>query len=93
MALDVRALGQVVVELGGGRKYPGQALDHAVGLGAVVGRGCRIEPGQPLAIIHARHEADADVAADAVRRAFRIEAGPPPPVPLMQWYSPLETTA
>ena len=34
-ALDVRALGQVVVELGGGRKYPGQALDHTVGLAAV----------------------------------------------------------
>jgi len=86
-ALDVRALGQVVVDLGGGRTHPGQALDHAVGLAAVVGRGSRIEPDQPLAIVHARCEAAAQVAVDAVRRAFKIEAGPPPPVPLLQWHA------
>lgn len=86
-ALDVRALGQVVVDLGGGRTHPGQALDHAVGLAAVVGRGSRIEPGQPLAIVHARCEADAQVAVDAVRRAYTIEAAPPPPVPLLQWHA------
>ena len=92
-ALDVRALGQVVVELGGGRKCPGQALDHAVGLAAVVGRGIATEPGLPLAIVHARCQADADVAADAVRRAFSIKPEPPPPVPLMQWYLPAESAA
>ena len=86
-ALDVRALGQAVVDLGGGRTHPGQALDHAVGLAAVVGRGGRIEPGQPLAIVHARCEADAHVAVEAVRRAYTIEAGPPPPVPLLQWHA------
>ena len=86
-ALDVRALGQAVVDLGGGRTHPGQALDHAVGLAAVVGRGGRIEPGQPLAIVHARCEADAQVAVDAVRRAYTIEAAPPPPVPLLQWHA------
>src|SRR5690606_40356795 len=31
-AIDVRALGQVVVSLGGGRRFPGQQLDHTVGL-------------------------------------------------------------
>ena len=86
-ALDVRALGQAVVDLGGGRTHPGQALDHAVGLAAVVGRGGRIEPDQPLAIVHARCEADAQVAVDAVRRAYTIEAAPPPPVPLLQWHA------
>lgn len=92
-ALDVRALGQAVVELGGGRKHPGQSVDHAVGLAAVVGRGSRIEPGQPLAIVHARCATDAEVAVDTVRRAFRIEAKPPPPVPLLRWYSHVETVA
>ena len=86
-ALDVRALGQAVVDLGGGRTHPGQALDHAVGLAAVVGRGSRIEPGQPLAIVHARCEAAAQVAVDAVRRAFQIETAPPAPVPLLQWHA------
>lgn len=92
-ALDVRALGQVVVDLGGGRRHPGQALDHAVGLAAVVGRGSRIEPGQPLAVVHARCEADADAAVDAVRRAFTISDAAPAPVPLLQWHMPVESTA
>lgn len=91
--LDVRALGQVVVELGGGRKHPGQALDHAVGLAAVVGRGSRIEPGQPLAIVHARCEADAQIAVDAVRQAFTIGDAAPAPVPLVQWHAPVENAA
>lgn len=91
--LDVRALGQVVVELGGGRKHPGQALDHAVGLAAVLGRGSRIEPGQPLAIVHARCEADAQVAVDAVHLAFTIGDAAPAPVPLVQWHAPVENAA
>lgn len=91
--LDVRTLGQVVVELGGGRKHPGQALDHAVGLAAVLGRGSRIEPGQPLAIVHARCEADAQIASDAVRQAFAIGDAAPAPVPLVQWHAPVENAA
>ena len=87
-AVDVRALGQVVVKLGGGRSHPGQELDHAVGLGAVAGRGDRVDAGQPLAIIHARSEdAAAAVAAD-VQRAFRFDAVPPPTMPpLWHWYA------
>jgi thymidine phosphorylase len=92
-ALDVRALGQVVVELGGGRSHPGQALDHAVGLADVLGRGIRIECGQPLAIVHARCEADALRAADAVRRAFSIDDTAPLPVPLLHWHLPMADAA
>ncbi|HEY8328973.1 MAG TPA: thymidine phosphorylase, partial [Rhodanobacter sp.] len=53
-AVNVRALGQVVVDLGGGRTQPEQALDHAVGLAEVIGRGDAVDAGQPLAIVHAR---------------------------------------
>ncbi len=91
-ALDVRALGQVVVELGGGRKHPGQILDHAVGLSAVIGCGSRIEPGQPLAMVHARCEADAQLASDSVLQAFTIGDAAPAPMPLLQWYVPAEST-
>lgn len=38
-AIDVRALGECVVELGGGRRTPGAAIDPAVGLAEVRGRG------------------------------------------------------
>ncbi len=92
-ALDVRALGQVVVDLGGGRTHPGQALDHAVGLAQVVGRGEVIEAGQPLAIVHARTVDAADTAAARVRQAFRITPDAVAATPLWQWHAPLECVA
>ncbi len=87
-AIDVRALGESVVRLGGGRWYPGQALDHAVGLAEVRGRGERVLRGDPLAIIHARCVADAEAAAIAVRRAFTLGDQPMPAVSLLNWYAP-----
>lgn len=46
-----------------------------------------------LSMIHARWEADAQVAADTVRRAFRIEAGPPAPGPRLQWHAAVANAA
>lgn len=86
-AIDVRALGQVVVELGGGRTQPAQAIDHAVGLAEVIGRGEAVVEGQPLAVIHARTVDAADRAEAAVRRAFRMAAEAPPALPLWQWHT------
>ncbi|MFA6985400.1 MAG: thymidine phosphorylase [Arenimonas sp.] len=86
-ALDVRALGMAVVQLGGGRIVPEQTLDHAVGLTAVAGRGESIETGQHLAIVHARSESDAELAAAVVRAAFRIEDSAPAAQPLLQWHT------
>ncbi|MEO8803971.1 MAG: thymidine phosphorylase [Rudaea sp.] len=93
VAVDVRALGQAVVNLGGGRTQPGQALDHAVGLAEVVARGDAIEAGQPLAIVHARSADAADAAVANVRGAFRIAPETPPVVALWQWHAPLECAA
>ncbi|OGT55772.1 MAG: thymidine phosphorylase [Gammaproteobacteria bacterium RIFCSPHIGHO2_12_FULL_63_22] len=92
-AVDVRALGNVVVELGGGRKHPAQAIDHAVGLSGVVGRGARIQAGQPMATIHARGEAETMLASEAVRRAFVIAESAPPVAPLLQWHARAENAA
>lgn len=90
-ALDVRALGMAIVQLGGGRIVPEQTLDHAVGLSAVAGRGERIETGQPLAIVHARNEADADVAVAVVRAAFTIGDTAPLAEPLLRWHTPSDS--
>lgn len=92
-AIDVRALGQVVVDLGGGRTQPAQVLDHAVGLAEVSGRGDAIDAGQPLAIVHARSADAADAAVASVRRAFRIAPEAPPAVALWQWRAPAECAA
>ena len=82
-AIDTRALGMVVVGLGGGRVLTTDQVDHAVGLSEVAGIGAEVEAGDPLTIVHARSEADADQAIASVTRAFSIEEGavePPPTV-------------
>ena len=87
-AIDVRALGLSVVRLGGGRSQPDQAIDHAVGLGAVLGRGDRVRRGEPLAVIHARTAADAAAVAAMVSSAFTLAEAAPAAVPMLRWYAP-----
>lgn len=84
-AIDVRALGECVVDLGGGRRSPGARIDHAVGLAAVRGVGEPVSAGEPLAIVHARDAAAAARAAAQVCAAFRIGERAPVPVPLLRW--------
>jgi thymidine phosphorylase len=83
--IDVRALGGVVVALGGGRRRPDQAIDHAVGLSHVLGRGETVRAGDPLAIVHARTPmAGAAAAADAAA-AFTIDDRAPELPELYRW--------
>lgn len=51
-AIDARAVGQFVVDLGGGRKSKTDAVDPRVGVVLHTQVGDRIEPGQPLYDIH-----------------------------------------
>ena len=67
-AIDVRAVGLAVVELGGGRTREDQPVDHAVGLTEVAGLG---EDAGTLAVVHARDEASAERAARRLEAAFR----------------------
>ena len=91
--VDVRALGHAVVGLGGGRFRPDQGVDPAVGLAGVAAPGEWIEPGQPLAVIHARTEADARLALHQVRRAFHMSQDAPAAVELFRWHDSGPTAA
>jgi thymidine phosphorylase len=71
-AIDTRALGLGVVELGGGRRNAGDAIDHRVGLSHIAALGQRVEPGQPLLRIHAADRADAESVTQRLRRAFTL---------------------
>lgn len=71
-AIDTRALGLAVVALGGGRKRSQDEIDPAVGLAGLAGIGAEIAPDAPLAIVHARDEAQAEAAAAALRGAYVI---------------------
>ncbi|PPB81842.1 thymidine phosphorylase [Albidovulum inexpectatum] len=80
-AIDTRALGEVVVHLGGGRLKETDRVNPAVGLSGIVALGEQLDRGEPLARIHAMSIADAEEAAAQVTRAFRVgpdEADEPP---------------
>ena len=72
VGIDARAVGVAVVELGGGRRVASDVIDPAVGLTSLAGIGNRVDADAPIAIVHAASEADAERAAIAVRRAYRI---------------------
>jgi len=87
-AMDVRALGDAIVGLGGGRRVASGTIDHAVGLSVPVDLGQRVERGDTLALVHARDESDADAAVRAVLGAIAIGDAAPAGLPLYQWYRP-----
>jgi thymidine phosphorylase len=60
--MATRDLGVAIVELGGGRRQAGDAIDMRVGFAEVKPIGARVAAGEPLALIHAADDAAADRA-------------------------------
>ena len=81
-ATDCRGLGLAVVSLGGGRRRPTDAIDFAVGLTGLVELGTELTAGAPLALVHARTQAQAEQAVREVQAAYQIgeNAAPANPV-------------
>jgi pyrimidine-nucleoside phosphorylase len=77
------ALGVASLHLGAGRVAKDDEIDHAVGLLALAKRGDRVEPGQPLARVHARTEADAEQGVAEVAACYRLADAAPEPVPIV----------
>jgi thymidine phosphorylase len=83
--IDVRAVGLAVVALGGGRRHEAEDVDHAVGLSEVAAPGERVGPAErPLALVHARTQAEADAAVAALREAFAVGDEAPPETPAIR---------
>jgi thymidine phosphorylase len=81
--VDTRALGLLVVELGGGRQRPDDDIDPAVGLAELALPGERVGEERPLGLIHARDTASAERAASQLQAAYslgeeRLAASVPP---------------
>ncbi len=76
-AMDARALGVAVIELGGGRARPQDAIDHRVGLSDVAAIGERVGAGRPICLIHAPDDATAARAGARIRRAVATADAPP----------------
>ena len=82
-AVDCRGLGMAVVQLGGGRHRPNDAIDHAVGLVELAALGQRVERGQALALVHARDEDSARAGVTAVLEAYHVAATAPAVQPVI----------
>lgn len=80
-AMDTRALGMAVVGMGGGRRVASDAIDYAVGLGDMIRLGAEVSSETPIAMIHARDEAQWETAAQAVRDAIVIAETAPVSTP------------
>jgi thymidine phosphorylase len=75
--VDVRALGNAVVQLGGGRLRQDDQLDLSVGLDRMARVGQFLEPDTPLLRVHARDEKSAHRVAETIRTAFEVSEDPP----------------
>ena len=77
-AIDTRAIGIAVVELGGGRMRASDPIDPAVGFTVLAGLGATIGKDAPLAIVHARDETAAARAEKSLRAAYTLGDRAPP---------------
>ena len=72
------AVGIAALELGAGRRTKADSIDHSVGVLCFAKRGDAVLEGDDLAEVHARDEASAQAAVEAVRAAYVIGDAPPP---------------
>ena len=71
-AIDARGIGMAVVALGGGRRLPTDAIDHAVGFSDLLGLGASVDERTRLCIVHARVESAANEAERRLLAAYTI---------------------
>ncbi|MEM8788528.1 MAG: thymidine phosphorylase [Pseudomonadota bacterium] len=83
-AIDTRAVGMTVVELGGGRRKATDPINPSVGLDWLAGIGRHVDGETPIARIHAGSAADAARARDRLLAAYKIGAKAPEEAPLVK---------
>jgi thymidine phosphorylase len=76
-SIDKRAIGTVVVQLGGGRRRVEDLVDPAVGISSIAEPGDRLDESTPLAVIHSADETGWQKAAARLRAAFTVAEEPP----------------
>ena len=77
-AVNTRAVGNAIIELGGGRRKVGEQLDLSVGFSDIAPIGTRLDGATPIAVIHAASESTADAAERNLRGAVATTASTPP---------------
>ena len=75
--VDTRAIGNAIIELGGGRHVLGEKLDLSVGLTDFAAIGTELDASTPLAVIHAASEGAASDAEQLLRAAVTLGESAP----------------
>ena len=75
--LGAMGIGIAALHLGAGRRTKEDSIDHAVGIVCRAKLGDRVERGDVLAEVHARGDAAAEKAAEAVSAAYRFGSEEP----------------
>lgn len=73
-SIDTEALGQAIIDLGGGRRRSGESIDHSVGIDCVVRLGQEVQVGDQLVRVFAREQSTAMELR--IANAIQIEDGP-----------------
>ena len=71
-AVNTRAVGIAVINLGGGRRISSDKIDHSVGFDGILGLGARVDTQTPLVTIHASSEDTWQRAAQDYLAAIHI---------------------
>ncbi|MBW3164971.1 thymidine phosphorylase [Ferrimonas balearica] len=71
-AMDTRAIGMAVVNMGGGRKVASDSIDHSVGFDNLCVLRQSVDEQTPLAMLHANDDAQWQAGADALRNAITL---------------------
>ncbi len=82
-AMATRDIGLAVVELGGGRRKASDSINPSVGFSQFAQIGQAVQPGEPLAIIHAADAASADRAQQALLALIQISDTTPALSPVL----------
>ena len=81
--VNTRALGNAIIELGGGRRAVGESIDLAVGLSELAPLGTMLDADRPLALVHAATEESAAQAERSLLAACETGAEPPAETPVI----------
>lgn len=71
-AIDTLEVGRAVRDIGGGRVFAEDKIDHAVGFASMKKIGDRVRRGETIGVIHCRRQAQADAISEKLRAAYKI---------------------
>jgi len=72
IAVDTRAIGVALIDLGGGRRRTQDRIDHRVGVSEFQPVNATVGPDRPICVIHAADEAAWTKAGAAIRAAVKV---------------------